>query len=77
MTTQQIASVITDAIRQAAADCGIPPKRIHDPHNQDRHAVAGRNRAIQLAHSQGVTKRDLAEAFVRTSKTIAAAILRA
>jgi hypothetical protein len=70
MSKEQAAIVIREAIREVAFTSRLKPSEIHLPSPRDPAAVAARNRAIRLAHRQGVDKAILCSAFQRTPQTI-------
>ena len=74
MKHHQTATVIREAIKQAARECGVVPSRAHLPPERDREGKAARDIAIRLAFDQGIPRCDLAEAFQRTRRTITAAL---
>lgn len=70
MSKEQAAIVIREAIREVAFTSRLKPSEIHLPSPRDYDAVAARNRAIRLAHRQGVDKDTLCSAFQRTRQLI-------
>jgi hypothetical protein len=70
MTTEQAATVIREAIREAAKEVGCKPSEAHDPPTANRAGIHARNLAIVAAFRQGVSKEQLAYAFRRIKGTI-------
>jgi hypothetical protein len=70
MTKEQSAIIIREAIREVAFTSRLKPSEIHLPSPRDANAVAARNRAIRLAHRQGVDMATLCSAFQRTRQLI-------
>lgn len=70
MSKEQAAIVIKEAIREVAFTSRRKPSEIHLPRQNDTDAIAARNRAIRLAHRQGVDKATLGSAFQRTPQCI-------
>ena len=74
MTTQQVAQIVREAIRDAAKHYGCKQSETYDP--RTRNASLARNMAIRLSHSQGISRGVLCVAFNRGRDTIARAILQ-
>ena len=70
MTTEQVAKIIRECIREAAKEFGCKPSEAHDPPTANRTGIHARNLAIVAAHRQGVSKEQLAYAFRRIKGTI-------
>ena len=70
MNTDQSATVIRDAIRQAARECGVKPSEAHVPDQQSKAGVTARNLAMADAYRQGIDIDTLATAFRRKENTI-------
>ena len=70
MTTEQVAKIIRECIREAANEVGCKPSEAHDPPTANRAGMHARNLAIVASHEQGVSKEQLAYAFRRIKGTI-------
>ena len=75
MTTQQVALIIRECIREAAKHCDCKPSEAHDP--RSKAAMMARNAAIVSAFRQGVPKHALSIGFRRSWETINKALLQA
>lgn len=74
MNNQQAASIISEAIKQAAREMGVTQKEAYDPPTQNKEAIAARNIAMRIARDQGLPTHVLAEGFRRDRKTVTAAL---
>jgi hypothetical protein len=75
MTTQQIALIIRECVREAAKNCECKPSEALDP--RSKAAIAARNAAIVSAYRQGVPKHALSIGFRRSWETVNKALLQA
>lgn len=75
MTTEQVAKIIRECIREAAKHCECKPSEALDPRSKS--AIAARNTAIVSAYRLGVPKHALSIGFRRSWETINKALLQA
>lgn len=75
MTTEQVATVIRECLRDAARHCDCKPSEALDPRSKP--AIAARNAAIVSAYRQGVPKHALSIGFRRSWETINKTLLQA
>ena len=74
MTTEQVALIVRESIRDAARHYGCKQSETYDP--RTREASLARNMAIRLSHSQGISRGVLCVAFRRGRDTIGRAIIQ-
>lgn len=75
MTTEQVAQIVREAIKDAARHCECKPSEALDP--RSKAAIAARNTAIVSAYRQGVPKHALSIGFRRSWETVNKALLQA
>lgn len=66
---------MSEAIREAAKQCGCSSSEAHNPEGGNLKAIEARNIAIVSAYKQGVEKSQLSEGFMRSKSTINGIIL--